>query len=72
MVGLRLKMSVFLLTYQDDWAQTTKGGWGVFKPQNYYSLIQNIELLIIFKFLFHICFFLDIAEYRVYNIPIIF
>ena len=36
MVGLRLKMSVFLLTYQDDWAQTTKGGWGVFKPQIYY------------------------------------
>ena len=31
MVGLRLKMSVFLLTYQDDWAPTTKGGWGGFQ-----------------------------------------
>ena len=49
-----------------------KGDGRGFKPQNYYSLIQNIEFLIIFKFLFHICFFLDIAEYRVYNIPIIF
>ena len=33
MVGLRLKMSVFLLTYQDDWAQTTKGCWGFSSPK---------------------------------------
>ena len=51
MMGLRLKMSVFLLTYQDDWAQITKGGWGVFKPQKYYNEIQNIEIQIMLNFL---------------------